>query len=48
MQVFNAIYGARPELLQATAVMAMALPLLVFLLAQRVFMRGVVMTGVEK
>jgi multiple sugar transport system permease protein len=48
MQVFNAIYGARPELLQATAVMAMALPLLVFLLAQRVFMRGVVITGVEK
>jgi multiple sugar transport system permease protein len=48
LQVFNAIYGARPELLQATAVMAMALPLVIFLLAQRFFMQGVVITGVEK
>jgi multiple sugar transport system permease protein len=48
MQVFNALFGQRPELLQATAVMAMALPLVAFLSAQRIFMRGVVMTGVEK
>jgi multiple sugar transport system permease protein len=48
MQAFNATYASRPDLVQATAVMAMALPLLVFFLAQRVFMRGVVFTGVEK
>jgi multiple sugar transport system permease protein len=48
MQVFNALFGQRPELLQATAVMAMALPLVIFLSAQRIFMRGVVITGVEK
>jgi multiple sugar transport system permease protein len=34
--------------LQATSLMAMLLPLLIFFLAQRVFMRGVVITGVEK
>lgn len=48
MQAFNATYASRPDLVQATAVMAMALPLLVFLVAQRAFMRGVVFTGVEK
>ena len=48
MQTFNALYAQRPELIQATAVMAMALPLVIFLLAQRFFMQGVVVTGVEK
>jgi multiple sugar transport system permease protein len=48
MQTFNALYGQRPELLQAMAVLALALPLGLFLIAQRVFMRGVVITGVEK
>jgi multiple sugar transport system permease protein len=48
MQKFNALYGSRPELIQATALMGMALPLVIFFLAQRIFMRGVVITGVEK
>jgi multiple sugar transport system permease protein len=48
MQSFNAVYGQRPELLQAMAVLAMALPLAIFLVAQRAFMRGVVFTGIEK
>ncbi|GIV95830.1 MAG: ABC transporter permease [Herpetosiphonaceae bacterium] len=48
MQAFNALYASQPHLVQATTVMAMALPLLIFLLAQRFFMQGVVMTGVEK
>lgn len=48
VQVFNFRYGARPELVQATSLMAMALPLLVFFLAQKFFMRGVVITGVDK
>jgi multiple sugar transport system permease protein len=45
---FNALYGSRPELIQATALMGMVLPLVIFFLAQRIFMRGVVITGVEK
>ncbi len=48
MQSFNAVYGQRPKLLQAMAVLAMALPLAIFLVAQRAFMRGVVFTGIEK
>lgn len=48
VQVFNYRYSARPELVQATSLMAMVLPLVLFFMAQRVFMRGVVITGVEK
>jgi multiple sugar transport system permease protein len=45
---FNALYSQEPTLIQAAAIMAMALPVVVFFLAQRAFMRGVVVTGVEK
>ncbi|MGJ3240855.1 MAG: carbohydrate ABC transporter permease [Anaerolineae bacterium] len=48
VQVFNYQYGARPELVQATSLMAMVLPLVIFFLAQRIFMRGVILTGVDK
>ena len=37
-----------PTLIQAAALMAMAVPVVVFFLAQRAFMRGVVVTGVDK
>ncbi len=48
VQQFNFQYGPRPELIQATSLMAMLLPLGIFIFAQKVFMRGVVVTGVEK
>jgi len=48
VQVFNFQYGPRPELIQATSLMAMVLPLLIFIFAQKAFMRGVVITGVDK
>lgn len=48
VQQFNFQYGPHPELIQATSLMAMILPLIIFFAAQRVFMRGVVITGVEK
>lgn len=48
VQVFNFQYGPSPELVQATSMMALVLPLIIFFLAQRVFMRGIVVTGVEK
>lgn len=48
MQVFNALYSSQPHLIQATAVMAMLLPLLLFFTAQRFFVQGVVVTGVDK
>lgn len=45
---FNALYSSEPTLIQAGAIMAMALPVIVFVIAQRAFMRGVVFGGVEK
>ncbi|MDZ4771447.1 MAG: carbohydrate ABC transporter permease [Chloroflexota bacterium] len=48
VQVFNFQYGPSPELVQATSMMTLVLPVIIFLLAQRVFMRGVVVTGVDK
>ncbi len=48
IQVFNFQYGSRPHLIQATALMGLTLPVVVFFLSQRFFMRGVVVTGVEK
>jgi len=45
---FNALYSQEPTLVQAGAIMAMLLPVVVFFLAQRAFMRGVVFGGVEK
>jgi multiple sugar transport system permease protein len=48
VQIFNFQYGPRPELVQATSLMALALPVIIFFFAQKIFMRGVVITGVEK
>ena len=48
VQIFNFQYGPHPELVQATSLMAMVLPLVIFFFAQKVFMRGIVITGVEK
>ncbi len=48
IQQYNALYYTQPPLIQASALMTMAVPVIVFFLAQRAFMRGVVVTGVEK
>jgi multiple sugar transport system permease protein len=48
IQQYNAAYATQPTLIQATALMTMAVPIVVFFLAKRAFMRGVVVTGVEK
>ena len=48
IQQYNALYVTQPTLIQAAALMTMAVPVAVFFLAQRAFMRGVVLTGVEK
>ena len=50
LQAFNATYAGSGSgyLTQAAALMAMILPVAIFFIAQRVFMRGVVISGVEK
>jgi multiple sugar transport system permease protein len=45
---FNSLYSGEPTVIQAAAIMAMLLPVVVFFVAQRAFMRGVVFAGVEK
>lgn len=45
---FNGIYGSNPPLIQAAAFMASLLPVLLFFAAQKVFIQGVVITGVDK
>jgi multiple sugar transport system permease protein len=48
LPLFNGIYGSRPELIQAGSMLTLILPLLLFLAAQRFFVQGIVITGVEK
>jgi multiple sugar transport system permease protein len=48
LQTFNGIYGQRPQLIQAGALMTLIAPLILFVLAQRFFVQGIVITGVEK
>ncbi len=48
IQQFNFIYSQQPHLIQATALLGMVLPVLLFFFSQRFFMRGIVITGVEK
>jgi len=48
LTTFNGIYGQRPQLIQAGALMALILPLILFAVAQRFFVQGIVVTGVEK
>lgn len=48
LSTFNGIYAQQPQLVQAGALMALILPLILFALAQRFFVQGIVITGVEK
>ncbi|HEY9379059.1 MAG TPA: carbohydrate ABC transporter permease [Jiangellaceae bacterium] len=48
MQKFASLYVTRPPLVQASAILAIIVPVVVFFLSQRAFMRGVVVTGVDK
>jgi multiple sugar transport system permease protein len=45
---FNNAYGSQPGQLMAATLMAIAIPVIIFFLAQRQFMQGIVTTGVEK
>ncbi|HXF85954.1 MAG TPA: carbohydrate ABC transporter permease [Anaerolineales bacterium] len=48
MTQFANIFNTQPGLATAAAMMTIALPVLMFFLAQRAFMQGIVITGVEK
>lgn len=48
LTAFNNLYSQATNLIQAASLLSAVLPVIVFFLAQRVFMQGVVITGVEK
>src|SRR5690606_13792596 len=48
IQQYTFIYSQQPHLIQATALLGMVVPVLLFFFSQRLFMRGIVITGVEK
>jgi multiple sugar transport system permease protein len=45
---FNGLYSSEPQLIQAASIMTMIIPLAIFFFAQRFFLQGVVITGVDK
>ena len=45
---FNGIYYSNPAFIQAGTVMTFVVPVILFLIFQRAFTRGIVLTGVEK
>ncbi|MEN8243001.1 MAG: carbohydrate ABC transporter permease [Chloroflexota bacterium] len=48
LPMFNGIYDHSPQFIQAAALLALGLPLLLFVAAQRFFIQGIVVTGVDK
>lgn len=42
---FNGIYGSQPQLIQAASIMTIVIPLILFFVAQRYFIQGIVITG---
>ncbi len=48
LTAFNNLYSQSTNLIQAASLISAVLPIIVFFLAQRFFMQGVVITGVEK
>ncbi len=48
LQRFNGIHYRNPSLVQAATLMTMVIPVVLFLIFQKVFIRGVVITGVGR
>jgi multiple sugar transport system permease protein len=48
LTAFNNLYSQATNLIQAASLLSAVIPVLVFFFAQRIFMQGVVVTGVEK
>lgn len=48
LQIFNSLFDTSPHLIQAGALLALAIPLVIFFFAQRVFLKGIDLSGVNK
>lgn len=48
LRTFNTLYDSQPNLIQSGSMLALIIPVVVFLLAQRVFLQGIDLSGVHK
>ncbi|MDW7755840.1 MAG: carbohydrate ABC transporter permease [Brevefilum sp.] len=48
LTAFNSLYSGQTNLIQAASLISAVIPVIIFFFAQRIFMQGVVITGVEK
>ena len=48
LRTFNTLYDSQPNLIQSGSMLALMIPVVVFLLAQRVFLQGIDLSGVQK
>lgn len=48
LTLFNGVYDTEPQLIMAASFIALAIPLVIFFFAQRIFIQGIVITGVDK
>lgn len=48
LRTFNTLYDSQPNLIQSGSMLALIIPVVVFLLAQRVFLQGIDLSGVQK
>jgi multiple sugar transport system permease protein len=48
LRTFNSLYDSQPNLIQSGALLALIIPVVVFLFAQRVFLQGIDLSGVKK
>ncbi|MGJ3237253.1 MAG: carbohydrate ABC transporter permease [Anaerolineae bacterium] len=45
---FNGLYSSEPQLILAASIITLIIPLTIFFFAQRIFVQGIVITGVDK
>ena len=48
LRTFNTLYDSQPNLIQSGSLLALIVPVVVFLFAQRVFLQGIDLSGVQK
>jgi multiple sugar transport system permease protein len=48
LRTFNTLYDSQPNLIQSGSLLALIIPVVVFLFAQRVFLQGIDLSGVQK
>lgn len=48
LRTFNTLYDNQPTLIQAGAMLALIIPVVVFIFAQKIFLKGIDLSGVDK